>query len=89
MNGVLARTLPMMATQDQDPTPPVDRGRLVTLMGCLAIVLASVAAVVVWTALTQPLALVDALGRGGLRELATLLVARLLETVAELARFIW
>jgi hypothetical protein len=89
MDGVLARTLPTMATPDQDPTPPVKRSRVVTLLSCLAIVLASVTAVLLWTALTQPLALVDALGRGGLRELATLLVARLVETLAELARFIW
>jgi hypothetical protein len=89
MNGVLARTLPTMATPDQNPTPSVERSRLVALLGCLAIGLASAAAVLLWTALTQPLALVEALGRGGLRELATLLVARLIETVVEFARFVW
>ncbi|MPZ20457.1 MAG: hypothetical protein GEV06_21470, partial [Luteitalea sp.] len=83
MNGVLVRTLPTMAKPDPTPTPRIEPSRLVALLGCLAIVLASVAAVVVWTALTQPLALVEALGRGGVRELATLLVARLIETVAE------
>lgn len=77
------------------PEPPIgsplrdERSRLVGLLGCAAIVIASLAAVIVWTALTQPLALVEALSRGGLSELVAFLVADLVERVAELARFVW
>jgi hypothetical protein len=58
------------------------------LLGALAILAAGVAAVTFWTVAADPLAVANAVDRGGMRDLATLLAERLGTAVAELLRLI-